>query len=207
MNKVAWEDIEESANELFNIWTDNPEIKWAKKGWEILGNHGLTNYNDESEKQKVLINFLSLACIYHEFCFKAFRERTSIECNIIFWLEKLTETEGFYISLFRLGQFLHSDSSFNNSELYEYSDETDLLPSLLIEATTIQHKDVTKALLLGFGSIDELFLSLWNSNISDKSKITSIKELPLTAGEAYQYIEETFTLESDGAISLKKNFH
>lgn len=33
---IAWGDISDSASDIFNIWVDLPEIKWAEKAWADL---------------------------------------------------------------------------------------------------------------------------------------------------------------------------
>lgn len=76
---IDWVDIQEAATNMFNIWVDQPELRWAKDAWLKLESQKLTEYNDDIEKHIVLIRFMALATLYHEFSEYAFDEPGNID--------------------------------------------------------------------------------------------------------------------------------
>ena len=190
MKKLDWLDIEIPAKKLFDIWVDQPELEWAKVAWRALDEQGLTRYSNQLEKQQVLINLLSLAFVYHEFCKKAFDEDSGLEYQISDLCQTLEEN-GLYISVFYLGLIYQSDEHQFNHEFVSIECEKELLPELLIGAAYKNQLNITKALVLGFGSRTDLFISLWNSTKSDDEyKISCLDDLSYSdAGAAYIYID------------------
>ncbi len=188
MKKIDWEEIEDIAETIFNIWSDNPELQWAEQAWQILDEQKLTGYESPLEKLQVIVNFLTLGHIYHIFCNTAFDESTYFKDCIIYCMPQLQECD-VYISSLSLGILLKIDLETYEKKLSNL-DEEELIPHLLIEATEKNFDNLFKALLSGFGSRNELMISLWNSNVNeDGYKISHINELGFfEAGEAYNFI-------------------
>lgn len=98
MERLTWEEVKGYANDLFNIWIGHYEINWAHKAWNILEKTGLTRYETDLEKHKVLIRLLTLATLYAEFCKLAFEE--SICLYYYGWIDLLD------LNKFRLAQLI-----------------------------------------------------------------------------------------------------
>lgn len=160
MKKITWEILAKPAEDIFNIWVGRPELKWAKTAWQKLDERGLTAYEDELEKHRALLRFLTLGAIYHEFCEKAFSEFASVE--IIFWLSAL-EDAGLYISPFRLGQLLGS-SFLLDEEILNSDIEQELIPDFVMRLMEQERRLVFSGLRDGFGNESLLFAHLWLSN-------------------------------------------
>lgn len=93
---VAWEDLQDAADLPFSIWVDQPELRWAKQAWNSLERAGLTSYLDERQRHQVLVRFVALADLYHEFCHLAWDEM--YEPDYLAWADELN------LSRFRIGQ-------------------------------------------------------------------------------------------------------
>lgn len=145
---MQWEDIKDSADELFNIWVGQPELKWAKKSWSGLVKQGLADYTNDIERHIVLIRLLTLANMYGKFCEKAFGE--SFYPCYSDWADTLD------INYIRLGQLVGKD--FDS----EYFLDTDELFESAIEALIGDSKyKVFNALCKEFGNESMLFVGLW----------------------------------------------
>jgi len=160
--KIEWHNIQESASEIFNIWLGSPELKWAEDAWSKLDLEELTSYENELDKHIVLIRFLALGTLYHEFCQFAFEQMANIDYSS--WAEAL-DSEILFISPFRLGQLLGS-SFMLEEEIYDSSTEHSLLPEFIGSLVEQQRAIVVTALVNGFGDESLLFAHLWLSRRS-----------------------------------------
>lgn len=188
--QLHWDQIAPSVASLFSVWSHDNNIVWVKTAWQALNEQGLTRFKNQQEKQDAILNLLTLARIYHQFCDRAFGITDDSENLIPMWLDDLEESE-MYISLVRLGCLLHKEVNTNNDEFLSFDCEANKLPSLLISATNNCIQDVVKALLIGFGSKESLFLGLWNSSLNiEDGQIKTVNELDcFDASPAWNYLE------------------
>ena len=156
--KLDWVDIQESATNMFNIWDDQPELKWVEEAWLKLESQKLTEYNNELEKYIVLIRLITLATLYHEFCEHAFDEPGNIDYDS--WVHFL-EKEDFALDPLRLGQLLGRNFMIQE-EIEDYTQYglTEKCIGTLVEA---ERNLVVTALINGFGDESLLFAHLWLS--------------------------------------------
>lgn len=68
METLTWNDVEGVAKETFSIWVDQPELKWARRAWEIIIRAGLAAHSNEDERSEAAIRFLAMCGIYYDFC-------------------------------------------------------------------------------------------------------------------------------------------
>lgn len=163
-NILSWDDVRPVADQIFSIWVDQPELKWAKQAWEIIIQEGLADYSNENERCEAAIRFLALCGIYYDFCQIAFEEHNELYYGN--WAEEL-EVPPIRVGL-RLG---YNPGDWIN--LYE--DEEELFREGIKYLADQARAEVWKALCKGFGQLDgrkegneaDLFLSLWKSNWSD----------------------------------------
>ncbi len=152
MGAVTWEDIG-SVDEVFTLWSDGSEVRWAKQAWETLARKGLTSYADEFERYQVLIRLFALGAIYRDFCSIAWEERQEPEYD--YWAELVD------LSVFRIGQLVgHAP------------DVADDAGGALADLVENCRGEVVDALHEGFGGTSGLFLALWRTNqpASDDTK-------------------------------------
>ena len=84
MKRITWIDIHKCAEQLFNVWVEQPELRWAQKSWTALEANGLTSYESELEKCKAYIRLLVLADLYRQFCHIAYDETTmTMHCSTL----------------------------------------------------------------------------------------------------------------------------
>jgi hypothetical protein len=164
MSNLTWDKIQTVAKSIFDIWIDSPELRWASNAWNILEKEGLTHYENDVEKQIIVVRLFVLGTLYHEFCHFAFDEYGEVDYNI--WLGELFDE--LYLSPFRLGQLV--GSGYRNDESITDEKENEQLTIETVESLIDQQRDiVVRALLNGFGSVSVLFASLWLSpNSSEK---------------------------------------
>lgn len=159
MNRLTWEFLSNPAREIFNIWMWGQDYEWARQAWNKLETQNLTTYETEIEKYVILIRFLTLGTVYHEFCEIAFDESADIE--YLDWLGAF-EDEGVYIGSLRLAQLL--GRNFLPDQIIEDSDqEQTLIPDMVNELVSQQRSAIYVGLRSAFGGDSLLFASLWLS--------------------------------------------
>ena len=146
--RVRWNDVAGAAEVAFDVWADQPELRWAKRAWRILEVAGLTAYSDEFSRAAVLCRFLVLARLYHDFCDVAWEEDT--EPDYLAWSEPL----GF--DPFILGQMYGRLPDWEPNEGVESWDAVEALAEN-------ERGEVAEALVEGFGDASLLYAALWES--------------------------------------------
>lgn len=125
----SWGDASGWFDELCDIWIDKVDLRWARKAWEGIINHGLASYSNQVEEQGVLVRIAALAYMYREFCALAWEEWIEPDCYD--WARYLQ------LNSFRLGQLvgqsLDPDDYLPNEEGQLWSD---LLPILVDHVRT-----------------------------------------------------------------------
>ena len=150
---LTWADVLPAAEKAFAIWMDHPERHWAKAAWKVLVRAGLAAYANEAERCQVVIRFIALAGLYHDFCQEAWGLPSHGYHLYLDWAQELS------ITPLRVGQLLGRDPTWDK----DYS-EDELVPGALKALTDRAREEVHSALLEGFGGISLLFASLWRSN-------------------------------------------
>jgi hypothetical protein len=152
---IRWVDIERAAEPLFSIWTDHPELQWARAAWERLERKGLTRADDEIERAVVLVRLVALAGFFHGFAEVAWQEG---DVDPSFWASELEIRRGRLLQW--LGREFEPDHSLDDEELHEWAFD---------DVYGTAYDQVTKAVVEGFGGIDSAFVSLWLSRSPDWS--------------------------------------
>ena len=52
---MEWEELESTAQRIFNVWGGGTDLDWAKQSWDVLENSGLTSHENEPERCKVAL--------------------------------------------------------------------------------------------------------------------------------------------------------
>lgn len=167
---VAWEDVAESADLAFSVFLGNPELKWAKKAWDILSKSGLTSYATETQRYTVLFRFLVLAGIYRDFCDAALEEHSYLEYD--YWAEPLDLNDGLVF------QMAAKDSD------WEIDDDASMADALLFLVEK-HREEVVQVLLDGLGGVNQLFESLWLVTHTPTPMERDDDDEPLTQDDAF----------------------
>jgi hypothetical protein len=155
MKRITWIDIHECAEQLFNVWVEQPELRWAQKSWTALEANGLTSYESEIEKCKVYIRLLVLADLYRQFCHTAYDE-TYDDHDLYYLCDEFLSK--FKLSPFYVGQLV-GEPFYDDTE-DEEPDDAQLLNSGVRHCVTLLRKETLAALVKYFGSPEGLFVSL-----------------------------------------------
>src|SRR3990172_2682325 len=153
---VAWEDLQDTANLAFSIWVHQPELRWAKQAWGILEGAGLTFCATERERYQVLVRFIALADLYHEFCHLAWEEM--YEPALREWAEVLR------LSPFRIGQLAGLAGVDEWPDDDGTADDDEAVTAALMGLVHRARDEIIPVLQVGFGGVDGLFVALWRSN-------------------------------------------
>jgi hypothetical protein len=152
---LLWSDLEECARVAFDIWVGEPELKWAREAWKRLSQNGFTAYKNELELCVAKIRFLAMAGIYHDWCAVAWEE--SVAPAYSEWAHVLK------IRDIHLKQLVAGSPMATSED----DDEDQALGELLPEIISAQRPNVLTGLIEAYGDINQLFVSLWNSNKVD----------------------------------------
>ena len=158
-NHMKWEDIEDIANQFFNVWTNGEDLAWAKIAWLALSQAGMTAHTSEAERTICVARLIALYALYREFCVRAFDEGTSDE-----WQDAITsDLVGDYplLDVFTLGQLAERRQiDVDNSPLYVQ--DPPVLPYVILELVKDEYRGVVDT-LQGQWSENEFFTSLYVS--------------------------------------------
>ena len=149
--KVEWQEIEDAARVVFDVWSGKPELGWARLAWEALDRQRLTHHQDELQRNVVLVRLLALVEVYRDFCAVAWDERTETRFD--------DAAHDLAFSPFRVGQLVGP----------EFEPEYDLLTEELVREgiqmlVYDERPRVVQALRKEFAHTDELFVGLILSN-------------------------------------------
>lgn len=164
---VSWNDIRNGARAVFNVWVEQPEMKWARKAWLHLRTKGLTSYRTEADRTMVLVRLATLALMYREFCEIAFEENQGT-FEWIEWDQLGIESGSLY-------QLVRPEADSNDAEGRRAEDseeagtderdaDADLNPDdALWELSQRVRPEIYEALKEGFGDDFMLLASLWRT--------------------------------------------
>lgn len=158
-DRQEWDDIEELARDLFHVWSEDGDLKWAKAAWQALERAGMTTYTTEAERTACMARLIALSAMSREFYVRAFEEGSSDE-----WRNDISsELVGDYplFDAFTLGQLAERlKMDVDNPSLYE--SEPPATTFVILELVEREYQDVVDVLMEQWGS-NAFFTSLWVS--------------------------------------------
>lgn len=66
--QIDWDEVEDAASKMFNVWGAVYELDWAKEAWGHLCAAGLTSRQTFLDETVAKLRLVTLARIYEEFC-------------------------------------------------------------------------------------------------------------------------------------------
>ncbi|TCM45226.1 hypothetical protein [Kribbella sp. VKM Ac-2568] len=155
-------DLRSIAEDIFRTWYGGTEIEWAEYAWACLGSAGLTRFDTEIERARVVCRLLALAALAREFYARAYGEGYPGE-------HPFSEDDvlGPYprIDPFVLGQLAERDGVDTDIE-FGYDFEEGVAGYALREIVRAQCRTVAQTLTSRWGSALS-FASLWASANDD----------------------------------------
>lgn len=188
-DEVAWEEVEDAATEIFNVWYIGSELAWAKEAWEHFSKAGLNQASSVLDRTKVNLRLLALGRIYHEFCGYAWDENTDRP------IEYMAE----YLDIDPVALGVIAGNA-GLDQFADIKDEEGLRESALIEASEGLRAEIFDCLKSAYGSDTELYSRMWKTCRSETRWVDDIEEFGageefwVTAGNmsAWQFVENGF---------------
>jgi hypothetical protein len=146
--KLSWEDIEELARRMFNVWESGGDLAWAKEVWGYLSKAGLTDEFNFIDKTRVCLRLLILARISEEF--SAAKKGDGVLRSISQIAEEL------WINPLALG-VLAADAGV---DFESCADELELREACLDAASNLYRAELFKCLVSAYGGEENLYFRL-----------------------------------------------
>lgn len=149
--QFTWEELQPTLDLPHSVWDEEEKRVWARKAWSILSDAKLTEYVTGVERAEVVVRFLALTGIFADFYEIAFQDGFEPQ------YEELAE----YLDLspLRVGQLIGTDADCDEGQ-----DDSELYSDALRYLANGARGGICRALIAGFGSASQLFISLWRSN-------------------------------------------
>lgn len=201
---LRWADVEKFAKDLFKVWCNGSELKWAETAWGHLANTGYANGKDGKEYCRARLRFLALATLYADWYFLT--DEVESDPEVQYYAEAL-ELNPFYLGLL-LGPDYEVEEP-EEEEYYPSDDDKTAIENALRELVRRERPVVAKALIAGFGSPGEIFVSLWRTRYpaieqqeeqdgtSHTQKAAVTDEAKTVSGQQLQLLTEDSVPEGD----------
>lgn len=180
---LGWDEIEQAAKKMFNVWIDGGELKWAKEAWRHLRAAGLTSSTSTLEVTAAKVRLVTLARIYQEFSGFAWDENPETPLDYL--------AEDLEIDPVALG-ILAGRASPNGFE--ELTDDDSVLGAALLTVTDSQRAEIFDCLRKSYGDENKLYSRLWHTRSLLAEKDSEEDEWQVTGPNcaALQYVSNGF---------------
>lgn len=155
----GWDEFHGIAAEVFDVWVSGSEQTWARYAWGSLRRAGLTAFDTEVERGRVVCRLLAVSVLYREFCVRAFDEGSTGE-----WYFDTGAVVGEHplVDPFVLGQLAERDGVDADDEVGAEFEGGSAQAYAIRELVRSVYPDVASALLVDLRQT-LLFASLWAS--------------------------------------------
>ncbi len=175
--------MEDAAKTIFNVWSGQPELKFAETAWKHLEQIGLANYDTPLEETRVKIRLMALSCVYLDFCAAAKDEENLPEFSD--WSDALG------IELFRVAQLVGT----KDTDCNEAQDDCEFRDRALTVLADRCRLEIHRALVRGYGDANKLYSALWHS-CEDEPEVGGQQwEMAGANSIAYGFVTEGFIRE------------
>lgn len=187
-NEIGWEDVEDAAAKIFNVWYIGSELEWAKEVWDHLGKAGLNQASGVLERTKVSLRLVTLGRIYHEFCGCAWDENPDWPIGDF--------AEDLEIDPVALG-LVAAEKGVDQSD-YWLDDESDLRESALIKASDAMRREIFDCLKQAYGNEIQLYSRMRQTHqpeLRDSDDLEhDFEEFEVTGNNMYalNYVQQGF---------------
>jgi len=146
---TTWEVIQKEAKKVFNYFTYGKDLDWAESAWRFIEKTHLSNYSSDSEFYRVIIRLFALGELFYIYMELAFHERYERNEKYVQWVDELELSR---IEIVLLAGDDYRDDSF----IVEF----EAIAEPVDELIKIEYDRVINTLIEGFGSEDDLLISL-----------------------------------------------
>lgn len=148
---LEWEDIREAAGELFDVWMNGSDMRWAEEGWALLTQAGLAQYDNGVGRCRATLFLLAMAALYRDFCFLAWDEYAPLDLS---WGADVLQ-----VSPLRVGQLAGV-----GDPAIDERDDDEALKFALLRLVGEARALVLDVLIKEYGGVTGLFVALWRTS-------------------------------------------
>lgn len=148
---LTWDELQPALDLSHSVWDEEEKRAWARKTWGLLAQAKLTRYETRVERAEVVVRFLALTGIFADFYKIAFQDG--------FEPEYVELAESLDLTPLKAGQLIGRDADCDEGQ-----DDSDLYRDALRYLANEARTEVYRALIKGFGSAPQLFITLWRAN-------------------------------------------
>lgn len=183
IDKIKWDEVENAAAKMFNVWIDGTELKWAKEAWNHLAKAGLTEATTILEITATKLRLVTLARIYQEFSGFAWDENPETPLDYL--------AEDLEIDPVALGT-LAGRADPNDFE--DLTEDEYLLGAALQTVTDSQRQEIFECLRTAYGDELRLYSRLWHtrSPLAEEDSEGNEWEVTGANSSALEYVRNGF---------------
>ena len=150
--QIDWDEVEDAASKMFNVWGAMYELDWAKEAWGHLCAAGLTSRQTFLDETAAKLRLVTLARIYQEFCGLAWDEDPETPIDYL--------AEDLHIDPLAIGVLA---GSIGRDELEEAGEEYELHQAALTVVTDNQRQEIFECLKAAYGNEFKLYSRIWHT--------------------------------------------
>jgi hypothetical protein len=169
-DKIAWDEVEDAAAKMFNVWVDGAELKWAKEAWKHFAKAGLTEGSAILEITATKLRLVTLARIYHEFCGLAWDENPDWPVSFL--------AENLEIDPVALGILAAATPDRNDFE--DLTEDDGLIDQALMAVVNSQRHEIFECLSTAYGDAIKLYTRIWYTRSPAAEKDSEYDEFRVT---------------------------
>ncbi|OGQ74368.1 MAG: hypothetical protein A3G40_07680 [Deltaproteobacteria bacterium RIFCSPLOWO2_12_FULL_57_22] len=183
--QIDWDEVEDAASKMFNVWGAVYELDWAKEAWGHLCAAGLTSRQTFLDETAAKLRLVTLARIYEEFCGLAWDENPDRPIDYL--------AEHLHIDPVAIGVLAASAEC---DELEEAVEDYELHQAALTAVTDNQRKEIYGCLKAAYGDEYRLYSRIWHTRSPLAEEDTEGDEFELTDANsaALEYVRNGFLL-------------
>jgi len=181
--QIDWDEVEDAASKMFNVWGAMYELDWAKEAWGHLRAAGLTSRQTFLDETAAKLRLVTLARIYQEFCGLAWNEDPETPIDYLAY--------DLQIDKVAIGVLA---ASTEYDELEEAVDEYELYQAALTAVTDSQRQEIFECLKAAYGNEFKLYSRIWHTRapLGDEDSEDDEFEVTDANSSALDYVRNGF---------------
>ena len=181
--QIDWDEVEDAASKMFNVWGAMYELDWAKEAWSHLCAAGLTSRQTFLDETAAKLRLVTLARIYEEFCGLAWDDDPERPIDYL--------AEHLHIDPVAIGVLAASTEC---DELAEAVEDYELYQTALTAVTDSQRQKIFECLKAAYSNEFNLYSRIWHTRapLGDENSEGDEFEVTNANSSALEYVRNGF---------------